>query len=112
MTQDMIQVAKERQKYLDKCIAEREAEIAEYRAEAEKLDVFVGLATELFVPEDSQDAPQPQAATPKPQQHAAAPNSVEYPKVSEQQRAQQSDVQRPVQGDQQRVMPARQPRTA
>lgn len=106
---EMIEAAQQRQKELDQLIAQREAEITEYQAEAKKLMTFIDLAEELFVEQDTE----PKAA-PAPQN--AVPNAPQHPKPQEavQQQPLQSAPQQaaPVQKapEVQRIMPARQPR--
>ena len=107
---EMIEAAQARQKELDGLIAKREAEITEFRAEAEKLTTFIGLAEELFIEQDTE----PKAAPTSPQN--AVPNTPQHIKPQEAtpqaapQQAPQTDAQAPKSPEIQRVMPARQPR--
>ena len=87
---EMIQAAQDRQKELDRLIARHEAEITDFRAEAEKLETFIALAEELFIEQDSEPQPRPRApqeAAPQSAQHPkpqdAAPQTVQYAKEKE-----------------------------
>lgn len=105
----MIQAAVDRQAHLDKLIAQREAEIAEYQAEAEKLETLIGLANELFT-----DDAEPGHRTAKPMQapQHTAPQSVQHPKPQAIAPTLQPAQAHPAPAPEGRVMPARQPRTA
>lgn len=63
---EMVQMAQERHKQLAQSIAKREAEIESFREEAEKLDAFLDLASELF----GRDAAPEQPAAPRAAQPA------------------------------------------
>ena len=122
---EMIQAAQDRQKQLDRLIAQHEAEIADFRTEAEKLETFITLAEELFIEQDSEPQPRPRApqdAAPQAIQHPkpqdAAPHTLQYAKPQE---AAPAERPHPAQASgeaqlsqaqlAQRVMPARQPRS-
>ncbi len=92
---DMLQQARERHEQIVKAISEREADIEKLKDEAEKLDLFVSLAKELFAQKSEKPTERPSQPTTTA---APAPQPQPQPQAS----AEAS----------QRVMPMRQPQSA
>ncbi len=75
---DMLQQARERHEQIAKAISQREADIERLKEEADKLDLFVSLAKEIFAQKEAQPA---QPEPPEPAPEATAKPAPETPRV-------------------------------